>query len=533
MVTGIYAHPLQSGLFYIRTDVGGSYRWNASTSKWIPLNDSITFSQDGAYSCEGFAIDPQNVNVIYYAGGNSQWVNGALFKSTNQGATWTQLTGLAVPMDGNGDLRWNDSRLAVSPFNSNIILFGSRWSGLRRSTDGGATWTQITAVPSGTAGYGVSSIVFDPTTSGKVYAYSKGGAVYVSSDSGATWTATVGRNIMRMKVGPDGTLWCTTSTGVAKYSGGTWTTYTVGGTDTYGALGINPSNASDVIVRKGAMGSSHTIWRTTNGGSTWTQETMTVASTATWATPGLNNYSPTDFAFDPSNTAHVWGDRWLTTNINASTVAWVEQEAGHEEDCCGAIAAPPSGYEFLGGVFDDDGFAMNNGLDSYPTKQLGTTSGYNGHTWNMAYSESSPTTMVRLGFQKFYGGIISPVIKSTDGGSTWTRLTSFPTNLFPLVCAISATNANNYVVICDANYSSDTSGGSWVPVAATNPWRYTTDGGTTWNIASGLPTPPAFYGPWGINQFLAADHVTGSKFYYLDVNSTNNTSTGKIYSSPH
>ncbi|MGF1677322.1 MAG: hypothetical protein ACFCUV_27085 [Rivularia sp. (in: cyanobacteria)] len=37
-VTGIYLHPQKRDLVYIKTDVGGFYRWNAANSSWIPLN---------------------------------------------------------------------------------------------------------------------------------------------------------------------------------------------------------------------------------------------------------------------------------------------------------------------------------------------------------------------------------------------------------------------------------------------------------------------------------------------------------------
>ncbi len=533
MVTGIIAHPLQQGLFYIRTDVGGSYRWDSANSKWIPLNDSLSFSLSDDYCCEALAIDPANVNVVYYAGGIADYQrNGGLFKSTDKGATWTQLTGLNLFMDGNGDRRWAGERLVVSPFNSNIVLFGSRKNGLWRSSNGGTTWAQVASIPTVTDGYGVQSIAFDPSTSGKVYAAVSTGGVYVSTDSGATWTS-IGGNTSprRLEVATNGVVWYTTGSGVSKYNGA-WTNYSPAGANTpCVALGINPTNPNDILIAKEKANSSSSIWRTTNGGTSWTQLNYTVASTATWAVPALHNYRPTDFVFDPFNATTVWGDRWRTTSINAASVAWLQQEAGHEEDVAGAMIAPPTGRELLVGVFDDDGFALNNGLDVYPTKQLGIVGSWNGHTWGMAYQETNPANMVRLGTQNFYGGTLSPVSKSTDGGATWNRITTFPTSLFPLACEISATDPNRVVVICNANYSSDTSGGSWVPVTATNPWRYTTNGGSTWSVIAGLPTPPAFYGPWGNNQFFAADHVNGNKFYYLDIDSTTNTTTGKIYNS--
>jgi hypothetical protein len=33
-VTGTYLHPLQKDLVYIKTDVGGFYRWNPSEQRW-------------------------------------------------------------------------------------------------------------------------------------------------------------------------------------------------------------------------------------------------------------------------------------------------------------------------------------------------------------------------------------------------------------------------------------------------------------------------------------------------------------------
>ena len=57
----------EKGLAYLRTDVGGAYRWDASEQRWIPLEDSIW--QDSYFGIESIAPDPHDANVVYLAAG--------------------------------------------------------------------------------------------------------------------------------------------------------------------------------------------------------------------------------------------------------------------------------------------------------------------------------------------------------------------------------------------------------------------------------------------------------------------------------
>src|ERR671933_310799 len=61
-VTGIYLHALQKDLVYIKTDVGGFYRWNPVDKRWMPLTDHFPLEQSNYYGGEALALDPNNPN---------------------------------------------------------------------------------------------------------------------------------------------------------------------------------------------------------------------------------------------------------------------------------------------------------------------------------------------------------------------------------------------------------------------------------------------------------------------------------------
>ena len=112
-VTGLVIHPHQPDLIYARTDVGGIYRWNISTSSWIQLLDG----ERDRYNIESIALDPSNPDVIYAAtGAYTSDADGAVLKSRDRGTTWTNtnlktLDGKSVRMGGNEAWRWAGERL--------------------------------------------------------------------------------------------------------------------------------------------------------------------------------------------------------------------------------------------------------------------------------------------------------------------------------------------------------------------------------------------------------------------------------------
>jgi hypothetical protein len=67
-VPGIVAHTGQRGLFYARTDMGGAYRYQATTSTWIPLNGWVPATNGNQLGIETIAVDPRDASRLYMAG---------------------------------------------------------------------------------------------------------------------------------------------------------------------------------------------------------------------------------------------------------------------------------------------------------------------------------------------------------------------------------------------------------------------------------------------------------------------------------
>ena len=137
--------PAEKGLAYLRTDVGGAYRWDASEQRWIPLEDSIW--QDSYFGIESIAPDPQDANVVYLAAGMYYRDPAAIMRSADRGADVATSSRVPFRMGGNEDGRGMGERLAVDPNRTSTLLFGSRHDGLQRSDDSGKTWHKVESFP--------------------------------------------------------------------------------------------------------------------------------------------------------------------------------------------------------------------------------------------------------------------------------------------------------------------------------------------------------------------------------------------------
>ena len=147
----------------------GVYKTTNGGATWTgPLGASVFNSR----AVGSIAVVPGNPNTIYAAstrgvrgvasvsGGGVSIIPGApqwgLYKSTNGGASWTFIhNGAPTPGVCTGDTAEATNgtpcsprgvrRVVLDPLNSNIVYAGSYARGVWKSTDAGATWTQIHA----------------------------------------------------------------------------------------------------------------------------------------------------------------------------------------------------------------------------------------------------------------------------------------------------------------------------------------------------------------------------------------------------
>lgn len=502
-VTGIYLHPRVRDLVYIRTDVGGFYRWDSQNQRWIPLNERFTLDDSNYFGGESLALDPNNPNIVYIAAGKYVQNKGTIFKSTDQGNTWTKLN-LDLPMGGNIRKRWVGQRLVVSPHNSNLLFFGSRRDGLWKSTNAGQTWAKVTrlAVES-QRDIGIPSLIFDPITPNRLYVNVFGDGIYQSDNLGETWRKLPNspKSANQLAINDKGILYVTSSEspGVSQWINHTWQDITPEKSKhSFNAISINPRNQTEILVSSGERTDTK-IYHSLDGGKTWKALQRQINNTVPWWR-GILLRQPSISAirFDPQVPGRVWLTDWFgiwrTDKINTNPVTWTNYQQGHEELVTFALVSPPEGALLISGVADVEGFYHDRGLDHFPSRGMGLANQRDPlqDTYSIAYCEKNPLQMVRVGGRRWNSTYTGAT--SQDGGKTWYAFAEFP-NRMPVRVAMSATNPNLFVVTLSKGQ----------PIRTTN-------GGKTWEAVAGLPNAPD--GPWNWSQSLAADAVEGETFYY-------------------
>ena len=561
-MTGVITHPRAKDVVYARTDIGGAYRWNAKTGRWVPIEDFITRSDWNLYGTESVAIDPSDPKRVYIAAGTytNEWgQNGAILRSKDQGQNWDRIN-LPFKNGGNEDGRSIGERLSVDPNDGRVLFFGTRHNGLLRSADYGSTWTMVKGFPitGRTNRIGIGWVEYDASTSSKgkpcrtLYAGTTGldENAFRSTDGGVTWAAIPGQPKKlwphHAKQAKDGTLYFSycdaagpngvSNGAVYKYSPrtGKFTNLTPeppgpGNTFGYGGITLDAKNPKVIMVSTLCRWSKHdTVFRSVDGGITWmnlqqvSKRDSTKAKYLDWARkePEFGHWIG-DVEIDPFNSDRAWyvtgATIWSTDNLQAAdkgkTVNWIPRAEGLEETAVLDLISPPEGAHVISALGDIAGFAHFDLTKSPPTGMWANP------LWNTTvdvdYASKKPLTVIRLGREQ--GAL------SHDGGLTWKPFTGKPDGARSLSTA--AISADGKAIVQQ-------------PTGTTAQWS--DDEGATWHKADGAVTSGRVVAD-RINptMFFIHDGTTGNLFQSKDsgrtfkiIKNDLRTERGRIYPSP-
>lgn len=174
-------HPTDPNILYIAAAQGGAWKTTNGGVNWTELTFNLA-----TLACGDIVVDQLNPNVVYLGTGelnyssDSQYGNG-IYKSTNAGASWVQVA--TSSQVGN-----RCSMMAIDPSNSNIV-FAATNTAVFKSTNAGVNWTNTGS------GSNVNCIVLNPNNPQIIYIATGGtsaGAIKKSTDGGSTWTTLAG-----------------------------------------------------------------------------------------------------------------------------------------------------------------------------------------------------------------------------------------------------------------------------------------------------------------------------------------------------
>ncbi|MGD0770192.1 MAG: hypothetical protein ABSB42_18575, partial [Tepidisphaeraceae bacterium] len=474
-VDGIFYDPHNPNVMYARTDVSGLYKSVNDGASWTELLHWTGGNGNGGSSgVLSFAIDPENSNDIYADTGFGN--DGSVLYSTDAGATWG-VTQLSIYVGGNDDGRGAGERIAVDPYDSNIIMLGSSANGLWESTNAGHSFSQVTSI-STTAS--IDSVVFDPNggTAGnptqEIFlgenSTSSGTNLLETTNGGTSWSQVTGTGavptgwlVNRAVMASDGNLYVAyandqaptepTNGGIMRYktSTGVWTNVSpvvpqraAAPYDDFGYCGIalDPNSPTTLVVTSlDRYNYGDQIWRTTNANSSspsWTAlfssssnngtggyNTTRNMSNAPWAAgtgDGINNWACA-VAIDPFNSAQIMygsGGGIFATNNGTSTStltapnSWYFPDNGLEMTGAFSLAGSTGGTPLYSGLGDIGGFGHTTLAFSPEQGSFG-----GGTVTSVDYAGSAPNDMIAV-------TAAGEGLYSTNGGTSVTSFASTP-----------------------------------------------------------------------------------------------------------
>ena len=434
---------------------------------WFSVDAGLTWTEGGAVALTSSALAYARQSGVVYASAENSTVcctagTASVVRSTNGGQTWVTVSATNLGhLGGDGASR---NAIWVDPLDSNHVIVGGQ--NLARSTDGGASWTQISnGIQTGSVPSGQHLIVASPgyngATNRTIFIASDGG-LYRANDILAVTSPSAG--------------WAALNNGLAItefWSGAGHMGLNgriIGGARSGGALSYSGSGTSWTSFLAGPV--SSTVVDPRNGNNAYSVLNGRVYSSSTsiadlglardWAPPLL--LKP-----DEPSTLYVGGSSqlWRGVGVDYSPASWTNIPvplAGHLR----AVAMVPTNPLLIWVGTDGQGL-RKIAYDPWFTPSWTPI----GSSEYLAYSRS--LLIDRLNYNTVYAGFetrlsstpsaSSALMRTDDGGMTWTNIAStLPAKSVRTITQHPAAQKYLYAGTEAGLYTSEDGGANWSPV---------------------------------------------------------------------
>ncbi|MEA1987358.1 MAG: T9SS type A sorting domain-containing protein [Candidatus Marinimicrobia bacterium] len=366
----LFAYTRGAGLFLGSIQTDKSIVWESDSK----INMPIYFAQ--------LLKDCEDDSVIFASA-----YPGGIFKSYDNGATWQENNFGMTSFKVDDPLRQGYYAMAQSQSNSQILYLGIYEKGVYRSTNGGDVWYPINGTMWEMYNKKITSIAIDNLDENKVYVGSENG-IYTTDNGGQNWTAIndglTSLDIKTLFINSNNNLYAGTR-GYGLYQwynnywmghsgfgnwGVTWQMWDDRPMYQYTSLLIHPEDNSRMMIGTFPQG----IYKSVDGGITWKESNI-----------GWTNDGVFSLICHPENPEIVYAGTY--NGINKSTDFGEHWEMWNE-------GIPPEQWVFS--------------IDFDPTNS------------DIMYACSKNGENEGVGIDGFKG----TVIKSTNGGESWTEITN-------------------------------------------------------------------------------------------------------------
>jgi photosystem II stability/assembly factor-like uncharacterized protein len=505
-------------VYVARNDFSGIGMWKSTNggTSFFSINQGFT-----NIAPRRIAISPHDEKTIYV--GCFEYFpvpDATLFKTTNEGATWT-------PVPGRFQTHHPTvTSIVFHPSQPDSIWVGC-WSndpgvgGVYLTTDGGVTWQLRN---NGIDNDYIGALVRDPSEPNTLYAGTLWfpSRIYKTTNGGENWSAqsfSTNNLIFGMAIDPRSPnpriVYASTSNGVFKsVNDGTWTLSSNGLYDREAVSVAIDRQAPDAVY----VGTFASMYRSSNGGENWIEKTRTIAKCRTTDlsltgqnifTVSANPLNPFQRAASLINGSFDYGSNWLVLLNNRLGVYW---KAGF----FGSAIASRSGVHLAG---------VSSPQQSEEMDILRSTD--NGSTWNVVFALPAPIWQNRyvreIEFDPAVNNVVfavtdwgveasgNVIFRSSNAGASWTGTYQSNTQHAYTIEYDPQSGSPSQIILVGGEFGiiKSTNGGtSWISVGfgqtvfslALNPTAptviyagtasriyKTTNGGATWSLLTNSP----------------------------------------------